>query len=152
MKKFVTDNPQGNFETGLNFVYSRDGQAYIRADEDGAGIPLTDWMKQQCIRHGCDELEDIKSEEIDEIIGDCAFDYWTCPMFVMYMCACQAVHLRDRLRLYEETGLFPNDVANILSQTKTPTETGGDGWTTAEPIGRERKENESNNENRAILP
>lgn len=39
MQKFVTDNTQGNFETVLNFVFSKDGQAYILA----ALAALEDW-------------------------------------------------------------------------------------------------------------
>ena len=42
MDKLVTDNPQGNFSFILNYVFSRDGQAYIRTDEDGNGVLLTE--------------------------------------------------------------------------------------------------------------
>lgn len=113
MDKLVTDKPKDNFSFVLNYVFSRDGQAYIRTDEDGNGVLLTQWMKAQCIAHGCTELEDVNVEDIDEIISDCAFDFDICPLFVLYKCACQAVHLRDRLRLYENTDTFPSDIEHL---------------------------------------
>lgn len=118
MDKLVTDNPQGNFSFMLNYVFSRDGQAYIRTDEDGNGVLLTEWMKAQCIAHGCTELEDVNVEDIDEIISDCAFDFDSCPLFVLYTCACQAVHLRDRLRLYEDTDIFPADIEQLKEKSR----------------------------------
>ena len=118
MDKLVTDNPQGNFSFILNYVFSRDGQAYIRTDEDGNGVLLTEWMKAQCIAHGCTELEDVNVEDIDEIISDCAFDFDSCPLFVLYTCACQAVHLRDRLRLYEDTDVFPADIEQLKEKSR----------------------------------
>lgn len=129
MQKFVTDNPQGNFETMLNFVYSKDGQAYVRADEDGEGVLLVEYARRMCIEHGCDELKDVNDVEVDELICDCALDYWSCPVFVMYMCACQAVHLRDRLRLHEEKSVHhpkfgtvrvaaPDEASTLVSAAK----------------------------------
>ena len=118
MDKLVTDKPQGNFSFILNYVFSRDGQAYIRTDEDGNGVLLTEWMKAQCIAHGCTELEDVNVEDIDEIISDCAFDFDNCPLFVLYTCACQAVHLRDRLRLYEDTDIFPADIEQLKEKSR----------------------------------
>ena len=116
MNKLVTDNPQDNFSFIFNYVFSRDGQAYIRTDEDRNGVLLTKWMKAQCIAHGCTELEDVNVEDIDEIISDCAFDFDTCPLFVLYICACQAVHLRDRLKAYEDTGFMPTELRNIQKE------------------------------------
>lgn len=116
MDKLVTDKPKDNFSFVLNYVFSRDGQAYIRTDEDGNGVLLTQWMKAQCIAHGCTELEDVNVEDIDEIISDCAFDFDICPLFVLYKCACQAVHLRDRLKAYEDTGFMPDQLRNFQKE------------------------------------
>lgn len=45
LPKMVTDNPQGNFETMLNLVYSKDGWSYIRhGDED---IQITDFASMR---------------------------------------------------------------------------------------------------------
>ena len=31
MKRLTTDHPENNFETALNFVYGKDGVAYLRS-------------------------------------------------------------------------------------------------------------------------
>ena len=38
MKRLTTDTPNGNFETILNFVYSKDGWAYIRHDGEHENV------------------------------------------------------------------------------------------------------------------
>ncbi len=102
MERLTTDNPQGNFSTFLNYVFEKDGWAYIRSDGESEGpILLTEWARKQCITRGCDELP-TDPEGIDESISDCAFCAPTCPVFLAYTFACQAVHLRDRLKLIED--------------------------------------------------
>lgn len=105
----------------LNYVYSRDGQAYIRADEAGQGVLLTAWIKRRCVEYGCGFMKyaaDIP--DVDELIGDCAFDNYDCPLFILYTCACQAVHLRDRLKAYEETGFLPDQLnSSVISRYGT---------------------------------
>lgn len=103
MERLTTDNPQGNFETMLNYVYSKDGIAYIRSDGAADDLPLHEWAKCECIARGCGKSLGETMEEIDEAICDCALDYPECPIFLAYTFACQAVHLRDRLKRYEDT-------------------------------------------------
>ena len=50
-------------------------------------------------------------KEIDETICDCGFDFPACPVHLAYVFACQAVHLRDRLKMYEDTGLEPEEAS-----------------------------------------
>lgn len=102
MERLTTDNPQGNFETVLNYVYSKDGIAYIRSDGATDDVPLHEWAKRECIARGCDKSLGETMEEIDEAICDCAFDCPECPIFLAYIFACQACHLRDRLKRYED--------------------------------------------------
>lgn len=102
MKRLTTDNPQGNFETMLNYVYSKDGVAYIRSDGATDDVPLHEWAKRECIARGCDKSMGETMEEIDEAICGCAFDCPECPIFLAYTFACQACHLRDRLKRYED--------------------------------------------------
>lgn len=116
MKRLTTDYPDGNFETVLNYVYGKDGVAYLRSDGERDDVPLHEWAKKQCIARGCDEFPGETLEEIDETICDCAFDFPDCPVFLAYTFACQAVHLRDRLKRYEDTGLMPDDVERLAAQ------------------------------------
>lgn len=66
MKRLTTDIPSGNFETMLNFVYGKDGWAYIRRDGEHEDVRLTAWAKRQCKLHGCDEVWTEMPEEIDQ--------------------------------------------------------------------------------------
>lgn len=108
MKRLTTDTPDGNFETMLNFVFGRDGWAHIRHDGETGPVPLTQWAKSQCILNGCDEFPAETPQEIDEEITDCMMDFSDCPIALAYCFASQAVHLRTRLKMYEDI-LFSED-------------------------------------------
>lgn len=116
MKRLTTDTPNGNFETALNFVFSHDGWAYIRAVGELENVPLHDWAKAQCIKHGCEEFPYTTAEDIDEVISDCIMDGGECPVAMAYCFACQAVHLRDRLMRYEDTGYMPTDIKDMHNE------------------------------------
>ena len=45
MKRLTTDHPDGNFETVLNYVYGKDGVAYLRSDGERDDVPLHEWAK-----------------------------------------------------------------------------------------------------------
>lgn len=119
MKPMVTDNPAGNFETVLNYVYDKDGEAYIRVTEEGC--MLTEWIRRQCISSGCEAMElATTSADVDETICDCAFDNPDCLLFILYVCACQAVHLRSRLKRYESSGIMPDELeGKVISRFGT---------------------------------
>lgn len=103
MDRLTNDHPTGNFETMLNYVFGQNGQAYLRSDGvSEQPVLLTSWIRKQCIAHGCDELPDGTPEEIDQMICDCAFSYPDCSIFLTYVLACQAVHMRDRLKMIED--------------------------------------------------
>lgn len=115
MKRLTTEAPAGNFETMLNFVFSKDGWAYIRHDGEGKSVPLTQWAKAQCILHGCGEFSAETPQEIDEAICDCMMDFPDCPIALAYCFASQATHLRSRLKMYEDI-LFAEDGSELLTQ------------------------------------
>lgn len=114
MNRLTTDAPAGNFETILNFVYVKDGWAYIRHDGEEGSVPLTQWAKAQCILHGCEEFSAETPQEIDEAISDCMMDFPDCPIALAYCFASQAVHLRSRLKMYEDV-LFAEDGTELLN-------------------------------------
>lgn len=112
MKRLTTEEPQDNFETMMNYVYSKDGWAYIRHDGVHEDVPLTQWARRQCAARGCadEDLPGDTPEEIDEALCGCMMDCPDCPIALAYCFASQAVHLRDRLKRYEDTGLMPMDI------------------------------------------
>lgn len=98
----------------LNYVYGKDGFAHIRSDGEKDDVPLTAWAKAQCLQRGCDEFPGETPEEIDEALCDCQMDCPECPIALAYCFACQAVHLRDRLKRYEDI-LFDEEGRGLLS-------------------------------------
>lgn len=114
MNRLTADAPAGNFETMLNFVYGKDGWAHIRHDGEEGAVPLTQWVKAQCILHGCGEFSAETPKEIDEAISDCMMDFPDCPIALAYCFASQAVHLRSRLKMYEDI-LFAEDGTELLA-------------------------------------
>lgn len=103
MKRLTTDNPQENFEIMMNYVFAKDGWAHIRHDGERENVPLTEWVKAQCIKRGCDEFPGETAEEIDMTVCDCLMDGEGCPVALAYCFACQANHLRGRLKAIEDT-------------------------------------------------
>lgn len=102
MKRLTTDHPQENFETMLNYVFAKDGWAHIRHDGEREDVPLTDWAKAQCIKRDCICMWSETAKEIDEALCGCLMDGEGCPVALAYCFACQASHLRDRLKAIED--------------------------------------------------
>ena len=113
MKRLTTDNPSDNFETMLNFVYGKDGFAHIRHDGENADVPLTEWARKQCSKEYCIELPE-RPEDIDAEICDCAMRFPDCPVALAYCFASQAVHMRSRLKMYEDI-FFAEDGTELVS-------------------------------------
>ena len=116
MKRLTSDTPSGNFETILNFVYGKDGWAYIRHDGEHENVLLTDWAKRQCLLRGCDEVMEETAEDVDQWLCDCMMDEPICPIAMAYCFASQAVHLRSRLKMYEDA--MPLERAQELAQAE----------------------------------
>lgn len=116
MKRLTTDTPNGNFETILNFVYGKDGWAYIRHDGEREDMLLTNWAKRQCKFRGCKEAWTETPEEIDQRLCDCMMEAPICPIALAYCFASQAVHLRSRLKMHEDA--MPLERTRELAQAE----------------------------------
>lgn len=107
MKRLTTDNPQNNFETMLNMVYSKDGWGYIRHGEENPKI--TDFCLEMCKKYGCIEVKEHNKsrseEEKDYLFFECAFE--GCPVATVYAALCGYCYVRDRLKMYEDAGIMP---------------------------------------------
>ncbi len=113
MKRMTTDKPRNNFETMLNFVHGRDGWAHIY-DEDGREVNLITWALNQCHERGCDDFPCKTLEDYDESLCSCMEDFASCPIAMAYCFASQAVHLRSRLKMYEDI-FFTEDGSERIS-------------------------------------
>ncbi len=114
MRRLTTDAPKENFETMLNYVFGQDGWAHIRDDGENENVPLTKWVKAQCLLRGCDDFPAETPQEIDELVCECVMDCPECPIALAYCFASQACHLRDRLKMYEDI-LFTKNGAERLT-------------------------------------
>lgn len=105
MDRLTTDNPNGNFETILNMVYTKDGWGYIR--HDGEGVKITDFCLALCKAKECnvEEAETRREEYKDEFLFECAFV--GCPIATVYAALCGYCHTRSRLKKYEDAGMWP---------------------------------------------
>lgn len=106
MKRLTTDNPQGNFETIMNMVYSKDGWQHIRHGE--TDMPTTDFCLSLCRERGCDVVPPefaVTQEEKDWLIFGCLDEM--CPIATVYAALSGFGHVRDRLKMYEDAGMMP---------------------------------------------
>lgn len=110
MNRLTTDNPQNNFETVLNMVYSKDDWGYIRHGEEG--MLITDFCLSMCKEHGCPDIAEdyaICSDEAkDELLCECAFE--NCPVATVYAALCGYIHTRNRLKMYEDEDIGRRDL------------------------------------------
>jgi Lar family restriction alleviation protein len=110
MKRITTDTPQSNFDNMMNFVYDKDGNAYIRNDGKLDDVLLWKYMDRLCKEHGCEVESQRSSEETDWRCCDCARENGPdgngCNVAIMYTLACQAVQCRGMLKNYEDA-CFP---------------------------------------------
>ena len=108
MKKLITDNPQSNTETMLNYAYVEDKWVKIRGMEK----PFMQYIREQCQHQGCN-LSELDDMETAENVTDCAFSNPECPIFMLFTTATQAAELRGRLKEYENTGLTPQEAIDL---------------------------------------
>lgn len=119
MKRLTKDNPQENFETMMNYVFGKDGWAHIRHDGESEDVLLTEWAKEQCLNRDCTYMKGLTiAKEIDETLCDCLMDGEGCPVALAYCFACQASHLRDRLKAIEDILGDEYDLDHLLELTQ----------------------------------
>lgn len=102
MRRLTVDNPSSNFDTMLNYVFNKDGWTHIRHDGESKDVPLTDWAVGQCASRRCEISPVGDAKKVDQAICDCLMDGEGCPVALAYCFACQAAHLRDRLKIIED--------------------------------------------------
>lgn len=105
MYRLTTDTPFDSFEVITNMVYPKDGWAYIRHGEKD--MPITDFCIMLCHLNdcGCPPSPDDSEEYKDEHLCDCAID--GCPIASVYAALSGFSHIRSRLKMYEDAGMFP---------------------------------------------
>lgn len=118
MMPLVTDNPQNNTENMLNLVFVKDKEVWVRyGGEDGQDCPLTSFCMRLCNEYSeClySSLSFYENEDLDtigDVLMDCSAD--GCPIGTIYFAMIQAAELRERLRLYENHGVMPDELERL---------------------------------------
>lgn len=132
MKRLTCDDPQDNFLTMMNYVFSKGGWACIRHDGENEDVPLTDWAKAQCAKCEYEISVGDTPQEIDETLCECLMGGEGCPVALAYCFACQAVNLRTRLKAIEDILGEEYDLDQLREAATKINEPKGDGWISVE--------------------
>lgn len=95
IKKVVTDNPQGNIESLLNFAHDKEGKVVLISANGEREKDLSEYIAELSKEVGCD----CTAEEVMD--GMCLSDCGECYVAILNICAIQAAELREKLRNYE---------------------------------------------------
>lgn len=132
MKRLTCDDPQDNFLTMMNYVFSKGGWACIRHDGENEDVPLTDWAKAQCAKCEYEISVGDTPQEIDETLCECLMGGEGCPVALAYCFACQSANLRDRLKAIEDILGKEYDLDQLREVKSKINEAQGDGWISVE--------------------
>ena len=115
MNRLTTDNPESNYELGLNLAYVKDDEVWLRLGPD---MNLCEYAAKQCPGFGC---PGVTPEEVMETgLLDCG----DCPVAMLYATACQAAAMREKLKRYENLGLDPEEMGWTSMDERPPTSPG----------------------------
>lgn len=121
MFRLTTDNPSDNLMTALNLFYAKDGQAWVRGGgpaPDYKDVTLNEFIRSCLDIHLPDyEWENLPDEDLAELMADWLLDGHTCReglMATLYTAGWAFAEIRARLKHYEDIGLSPEHVKEML--------------------------------------
>lgn len=124
MERITTDNPKNsdfpNYLTLMNFCTAKNGRAVLCYADGKENVDLAEYTACKCQSHGkmCgnEMCADMTAEEVmDGALMELGCD---CVNAVMYFCGAQAAENNARLKVYEDTGLLPDKIEEILKERK----------------------------------
>lgn len=109
MERLTTnDDANSNYLAMMNFAYCENGRVCLRYADSEDDIDLCEYVSRmaqhKCCRCTAEEIMDGACAECD------------CELAVLYISAVQAAELRDRLMIYEDTGLTPEQIVKLQEQ------------------------------------
>lgn len=118
MKKLVTDNPTDNGMMMLNLVFVKDHEVWVRyGSREGTDCTLVEFCRRLCVVYGSCNYAEVpfkvggELDDIGDILMDCSGD--GCPVGTMYFAMIQAAELRERLRMYEDHDVMPDELESL---------------------------------------
>lgn len=120
MKRLTTDNPKDNVENALNLFYIKDRETWVRGGgpwPEYADVSLFDFTRQTVKTHIPDadlpEDDDNLSMMMSEWLYD-GTDTAEGLIALLYTAAWSYAELRHRLAEYEDTGLEPKEIKELI--------------------------------------
>lgn len=121
MNRLTNDNPKGDIQTALNLFYIKDYETFVRGGGPGpeyADISLYDFTRQIIKANIPDVDLNIDDDSLAVMIDEWRFDGPESiegVIALLYTAAWSFSTLRRRLAAYEDTGLEPEDVTDLLA-------------------------------------
>ena len=120
MKRLTTDNPEGNDSAALNLFYIKDQETWVRGGGSAPDYPdvtLNSWIRGIIKTYGTDkDTANLDDEELSGAMSELLFngtDTIEGVIATLYAAAWAFSTLRWRLERYENTGLNPEEVAEM---------------------------------------
>lgn len=123
MNKLVTDNPTDNGMMMLNLVFVKDREVWVHyGSKEGEDCSLVEFCSRLCADYGACGYSQIPFEVGDDLdaIGDLMMDCSSdgCPVGTMYFAMIQAAELRERLRMYEDHDVMPDELEKLKNKDR----------------------------------
>lgn len=114
----VTDKPETNVSNALNMFYVKDQQTFVRGyGENGQDIDLIDFVKRIAKRQRI-PMQKMDAHEVAEHLTDVLFDGEPESkeglLALFFTAAWAFAEIRERLKEYEESGMEPQRVAQLM--------------------------------------
>lgn len=112
-QRFTIDNPQNsefpNFLTLMNYCTAKNGRAVLCYADGKENVDLAEYVEKYCHNHDCTHMYASDLETFEECLMDC-----DCVAAMLYFCGAQASLNNARLKQYEDTGLSPEEIIEML--------------------------------------
>lgn len=120
MKRITTDNPKNsdlpNYLTLMNYCTAKNSKAVLCYADGKENVELAEYTARKCQLHGkmcgremCAYMtaEEVRGGALMELECDCV-------NAIMYFCGVQAAENNALLKQYEDTGLSPEEIIEML--------------------------------------
>lgn len=120
MNRLTTDQPEDNVSQSLNLFYARGGETWCR--NCGPGPEYADIKLTDLIRIAVETMQDrdsalpVDDRELDDLMAELVIEGPESPdglRALLHTAGWAFAELRERLKLYEDTGLAPEEVAAL---------------------------------------
>ena len=112
-QRFTTDNPENsdfpNFLTLMNYCTAKNGRAVLCYADGKENVDLAEYVVEYCHKNGCTHMDANDLATLEECLTDC-----DCMAAMLYFCGAQASLNNARLKQYEDTGLSPEEIIEML--------------------------------------